>query len=76
MDGVIFDLKPTSRGFTAQSTQTVMKVVPMGSLEVEVPSNKIGFVQVPPGCLETAMPACSDISIDSFLEDFSCSRGK
>ena len=29
-----------------------MKVVPMGSLEakVEVPSNKIGFVRVPPGC--------------------------
>ena len=52
VDGVIFDLKPTSRGFTAQSTQTVMKVVPMGSLEakVEVPSNKIGFVRVPPGC--------------------------
>ena len=47
VDGVVFDLKPTSRGFTAQSTQTVMKVVPMGSLEakVEVPS-KIGFVQV------------------------------
>ena len=52
VDGVVFDLKPTSRGFTAQSTQTVMKVVPMGSLEakVEVPSNKIGFVQVPQGC--------------------------
>ena len=32
VDGVVFDLKPTSRGFTAQSTQTVMKVVPMGSL--------------------------------------------
>ena len=33
VDGVIFDLKPTSSGFTAQSTQTVMKVVPIGSLE-------------------------------------------
>ena len=52
VDGVVFDLKPTSRGFTAHSTQTVMKVVPMGSLEakMEVPSNKIGFVQVPSGC--------------------------
>ena len=30
VDGVVFDLKPTSCGFTAQSTQTVMKVVPMG----------------------------------------------
>ena len=44
VDGVVFDLKPTATGFTAQSTQTVMKVVPYGSLEakVEVPSNKIG----------------------------------
>ena len=30
VDGVVFDLKPTSTGFTAQSTQTVMKVVPYG----------------------------------------------
>ena len=51
VDGLIFDLKPTSIGFTAQSTQTVMKVVPFGSLEakVEVPSNKIGFVTIPLG---------------------------
>ena len=80
VDGVVFDLKPTSRGFTAQSTQTVMKVVPMGSLEakVEVPSNKIGFVQVPPGCPEKR-EACmnADISIDSFpATDFGVSRGK
>ena len=27
VDGLIFDLKPTSTGFTAQSTQTVMKAV-------------------------------------------------
>ncbi|WP_115024882.1 HlyD family secretion protein [Synechococcus sp. UW69] len=80
VDGVIFDLKPTSRGFTAQSTQTVMKVVPMGSLEakVEVPSNKIGFVQVPPGCPEKR-DACmtADISIDSFPStDFGVLKGK
>ena len=80
VDGVIFDLKPTSRGFTAQSTQTVMKVVPMGSLEaeVEVPSNKIGFVRVPPGCpddREVCMDA--DISIDSFPStDFGVLKGK
>ncbi|MCB4412054.1 HlyD family secretion protein [Synechococcus sp. MU1611] len=80
VDGVVFDLKPTSRGFTAQSTQTVMKVVPMGSLEakVEVPSNKIGFVQVLPGCpddLDACMPA--DISIDSFpSSDFGVLKGK
>jgi len=80
VDGVVFDLKPTSRGFTAQSTQTVMKVVPMGSLEakVEVPSNKIGFVQVPPGC-PGDRDACmtADISIDSFPStDFGVLKGK
>ena len=80
VDGVVFDLKPTSRGFTAQSTQTVMKVVPLGSFEakVEVPSNKIGFVRVPPGCPET-LDACmeADISIDSFpSSDFGVLKGK
>ena len=80
VDGVVFDLKPTSRGFTAQSTQTVMKVVPNGLFEakVEVPSNKIGFVQVPPGCPEKR-EACmnADISIDSFPStDFGVLKGK
>ena len=80
VDGVVFDLKPTSRGFTAQSPQTVMKVVPMGSLEakVEVPSNKIGFVQVPQGCPDDR-DACmtADISIDSFpSSDFGVLKGK
>ena len=80
VDGVIFDLKPTARGFTAQSTQTVMKVVPNGLFEakVEVPSNKIGFVQVPPGCPEKR-DACmnADISIDSFpSSDFGVLKGK
>ena len=80
VDGVVFDLKPTSRGFTAQSTQTVMKVVPMASLEakVEVPSHKIGFVQVPKGCPQNR-DACmnADISIDSFpSSDFGVLKGK
>ena len=80
VDGVVFDLKPTSSGFTAQSTQTVMKVVPIGSLEakVEVPSSKIGFVQVPQGCPEDR-DACmhADISIDSFpSSDFGVLKGK
>ena len=79
VDGVVFDLKPTSRGFTAQS-QTVMKVVPMGSLEakVEVPSNKIGFVQVPLDCPENRAACMSaDISIDSFpSSDFGVLKGK
>lgn len=80
VDGVVFDLKPTSSGFTAQSTQTVMKVVPIASLEakVEVPSSKIGFVQVPQGCPEQ-LDVCmnADISIDSFpSSDFGVLKGK
>ena len=86
VDGVVFDLKPTSTGFTAQSTQTVMKVVPYGSLEakVEVPSNKIGFVKLPQG--EEGQPGCpqdlsicmdADISIDSYPStDFGVLNGK
>ena len=80
LDGVVFDLQPTSAGYTAQSTETVMKVVPFGSLEasVEVPSNKIGFVKVPVGCpkqLSNCMNA--DISIDSYpATDFGILPGK
>ena len=69
VDGLVFDLKPTAQGFTAQSTQTVMKVVPFGSLEakVEVPSNKIGFVTIPPGCPQELTKCMrADISIDSY----------
>ena len=80
VDGVVFDLQPTASGFTAQSTQTVMKVVPFGSLEakVEVPSNKIGFVKIPVGCPKK-LSACmnSDISIDSYPStDFGVIEGK
>ena len=80
VDGVVFDLKPTSSGYTAQSTETVMKVVPQGMLEakVEVPSNKIGFVTVPQGCPETPDRCMrADISIDSFpATDFGVVEGK
>ena len=80
VDGVVFDLQPTSAGFTAQSTQTVMKVVPFGSLEakVEVPSNKIGFVKVLPGCLQDqSMCMKADISIDSYPStDFGVLEGR
>ena len=80
VDGVVFDLQPTSAGFTAQSTQTVMKVVPYGSLEakVEVPSKKIGFVKVPPGCLQDrSMCMKADISIDSYPStDFGVLEGR
>ena len=80
VDGVVFDLQPTASGFTAQSTQTVMRVVPFGALEakVEVPSNKIGFVKIPVGCpkqLADCMNA--DISIDSYPStDFGVIEGK
>ena len=52
----------------------------MGSLEakVEVPSNKIGFVQAPKGCPQDR-DACmsADISIDSFpSSDFGVLKGK
>ena len=59
VDGLVFDLKPKSRGYAAQGTETVMKIVPYSALEakVEVPSSKIGFVR-------KGMPA--DVSIDSF----------
>ena len=59
VNGVVFDLQPQSTGYAAQSTETVMKIVPFDKLQanVEVPSRDIGFVRV-------GMPA--DISIDSF----------
>ena len=59
VDGVVFDLKPKNRGYSAQSTEAVMKVVPFNALEakVEIPSGDIGFVR-------KGMPV--DISIDSF----------
>ena len=59
VNGVVFDLKPTGPGYSAQTTETVMKIVPFNALEakVEIPSSDIGFVR-------KGMPA--DISIDSF----------
>ncbi|MAR07361.1 MAG: hemolysin D [Cyanobium sp. NAT70] len=75
--GLVFDMQPTSPGYTAQGTQTVMKIVPylqgkkgFGALEarVEVPSNKIGFVR-------EGMQ--SDISIDSYPStDFGVLQGE
>jgi hemolysin D len=69
VDGIVFDLKPKSPGYAAQSTEAVMKVVPFNALEakVEIPSADIGFVRV-------GMPA--DISIDSFpATDFGVLEG-
>lgn len=67
--GVVFELKPKARGFVAQTSEPVMKVVPFDRLEarVEVPSTEIGFVSV-------GKPA--DISIDSFpATDFGVLQG-
>ena len=70
VDGVVFDLKPKGRGYVAQGTETVMKIVPYDTLQakVEIPSGQIGFVRV-------GMPA--DLSIDSFpATDFGVLEGK
>ncbi len=69
VDGVVFDLKPTSKGFVAQTSEPVMQIVPYDELEadIEIPSNKIGFVRV-------GMP--TEISIDSFpASDFGVLKG-
>ena len=69
VDGVVFDLKPKGPGYSAQSTETVMKIVPFNALEakVEIPSSDIGFVR-------TGMAA--DVSIDSFpATDFGVLQG-
>ena len=70
VNGVVFDLKPTSKGFVAQTSEPVMKIVPYDELEadVEIPSNKIGFVRL-------GMP--TEISIDSFpATDFGVLKGQ
>ena len=69
VDGIVFDLKPTNVGFVAQTSQPVMKIVPLKNLEanVLVPSGKIGFVR---------KDMKADISIDSFpASDFGVLEG-
>ncbi len=70
VSGIVFDLKPTTEGYVAQSSEPIMKIVPYDDLEadIEIPSNKIGFVKV-------GMPV--EISIDSFpASDFGVLEGK
>ena len=47
VDGYIFDLKPVVSGYSAQMTETILKIVPMGDLiaYLEIPSSDIGFVK-------------------------------
>ena len=69
VSGIVFDLKPTTEGYVAQSSEPIMKIVPFDDLEadIEIPSNKIGFVKV-------GMPV--EISIDSFpSSDFGVLEG-
>ncbi|MFM7087826.1 MAG: HlyD family secretion protein [Cyanobium sp.] len=68
--GVVFELKPKSRGFVAQTSDPVMKIVPFDRLEarVEVASQDIGFVSV---------NKIADVSIDSFpATDFGVLQGR
>lgn len=67
--GIVFDLKPTNVGFVAQTSQPIMKIVPIENLEANilVPTDKIGFVR-------EGMDV--DISIDSFpASDFGVLQG-
>lgn len=69
VDGVVFDLKPKGKGFVAQTSEPVMKIVPFSALQakVEIESSQIGFVRV-------GRPA--EISIDSFPStDFGVLQG-
>ena len=70
VSGIVFDLKPTTEGYVAQSSEPIMKIVPFDDLEadIEIPSNKIGFVKL-------GMPV--EINIDSFPStDFGVLEGK
>ena len=45
--GYVFDLKPIVPGYSAQMTETIVKIVPMGDLiaYLEIPSSEIGFIK-------------------------------
>ena len=57
--GIVFDIQPKIVGYTAQATETILKIVPESELEarIEIPSEDIGFVK-------DGMSV--DISIDSY----------
>ena len=69
VDGVVFELKPTAKGFVARGSEPVMTIVPLDTLEarIEIPSNKIGFIHT---------GQATDISIDSYrANDFGVLEG-
>jgi len=59
VDGTVFDLKASGKGFVATTNEPVLKVVPKDALKVElfVPNKDIGFIK--PG-----LPV--DVRVDSF----------
>ena len=70
INGFVFELLPKGPGFVAQTSQPVMKIVPMDNLiaKVEIDSRTIGFVK-------TGKEA--EVSIDSFpASDFGVIEGK
>ena len=69
VEGYVFDLKPIISGYSAQMTETIVKIVPMGDLiaYLEIPSSDIGFVR-------EGMNV--EISIDSYpATDFGIIKG-
>ena len=69
-DGFVFDLKPKTKGFVAQQSEILMKIVPLDQLKakVEIDSRRIGFV---------AVGKKVDISVDSFpASDFGVIKGE
>ncbi|MBW4580254.1 MAG: HlyD family efflux transporter periplasmic adaptor subunit [Tildeniella nuda ZEHNDER 1965/U140] len=70
VDGTVFDLKASSPGFVANSTEPILKVVPNNSLIVDVliTNKDIGFVK-------EGMPV--DIRVDTFpFSEFGDVKGK
>ena len=70
VDGIVFDLKQTTKGYIPQTNEIIMKIVPFKNLEaaIEIPSRKIGFVKKDMNV---------DINIDSYpSSDFGVLKGK
>ncbi len=69
INGSVFDLKPTGKGYVARTSEPVLKIVPNNKLyaKIEIPSRNIGFVTV-------GKPV--DISIESYpASDFGVIEG-
>jgi HlyD family secretion protein len=70
IDGIVFDLKAKGRGYVANQTDPILKIVPNNSLlaEVYITNKDIGFVK-------EGMPV--DVRVDSFpFSEFGDIKGK